>query len=281
MKKRKTINTVIYHALVIALGIIMIYPLLWMISSSFKESGKIFSTAGKLIPDEPTLMNYSNGWAGFSHTTFSTFYMNTITIVIIGTVGSVLSSTIVAFGLARLRFKLRNILFIITLLTMMIPGQILMIPQYLWYNKLGWIDTKLPLTVEFFFATQGFFVYLLMNFMGGIPRELDEAAKIDGCSYYGIFIKIMVPLCVPAIATVAIFSFINRWNDYMQPLLYLKRTNTYTISLALKLFCDSTGTSDYGAMFAMATISLIPIFLIFAFMQRYLTEGVSTTGLKG
>ena len=281
MKKRKTINTVIYHALVIALGIIMIYPLLWMISSSFKESGKIFSTAGKLIPDEPTLMNYSNGWAGFSHTTFSTFYMNTITIVIIGTVGSVLSSTIVAFGLARLRFKLRNILFIITLLTMMIPGQILMIPQYLWYNKLGWIDTKLPLTVEFFFATQGFFVYLLMNFMGGIPRELDEAAKIDGCSYYGIFIKIMVPLCVPAIATVAIFSFINRWNDYMQPLLYLKRTNKYTISLALKLFCDSTGTSDYGAMFAMATISLIPIFLIFAFMQRYLTEGVSTTGLKG
>lgn len=281
MKKRKTINTVIYHVLVIALGIIMIYPLLWMISSSFKESGKIFSTAGKLIPDEPTLMNYSNGWAGFSHTTFSTFYMNTITIVIIGTVGSVLSSTIVAFGLARLRFKLRNILFIITLLTMMIPGQILMIPQYLWYNKLGWIDTKLPLTVEFFFATQGFFVYLLMNFMGGIPRELDEAAKIDGCSYYGIFIKIMVPLCVPAIATVAIFSFINRWNDYMQPLLYLKRTNKYTISLALKLFCDSTGTSDYGAMFAMATISLIPIFLIFAFMQRYLTEGVSTTGLKG
>ena len=281
MKKRKTINTVIYHVLVIALGIIMIYPLLWMISSSFKESGKIFSTAGKLIPDEPTLMNYSNGWAGFSHTTFSTFYMNTITIVLIGTVGSVLSSTIVAFGLARLRFKLRNILFIITLLTMMIPGQILMIPQYLWYNKLGWIDTKLPLTVEFFFATQGFFVYLLMNFMGGIPRELDEAAKIDGCSYYGIFIKIMVPLCVPAIATVAIFSFINRWNDYIQPLLYLKRTNKYTISLALKLFCDSTGTSDYGAMFAMATISLIPIFLIFAFMQRYLTEGVSTTGLKG
>lgn len=281
MKKRKAINTVIYHALVIALGIIMVYPLVWMVASSFKESGKIFSTAGRLIPEDPTIMNYINGWAGFSHTTFSTFYMNTITIVLIGTVGSVLSSTIVAFGLARLRFKLRNTLFIITLLTMMIPGQILMIPQYLWYNKLGWIDTKLPLTVEFFFATQGFFVYLLMNFMGGIPKELDEAAKIDGCSYYGIFARIMVPLCVPAIATVSIFSFINRWNDYMQPLLYLKRTNKYTISLALKLFCDSTGTSDYGAMFAMATISLIPIFLIFAFMQRYLTEGVSTTGLKG
>ena len=281
MKKRKIVKTVLYHVFVLAVGLIMIYPLIWMVSSSFKESGKIFSTAGELIPSNPTLANYKNGWQGFSHTTFTVFYKNTIYIVIIATIGSVVSSTIVAYGLARLRFRFRNVLFIIVLLTMMIPGQILMIPQYLWYNRLGWINTVLPLTVEFFFATQGFFVYLLMNFMGGVPKELDEAAKIDGCSYYGIFARIIVPLSKPAIATVAIFSFINRWNDYMQPLLYLKRTNKYTISLALKLFCDPTGTSDYGAMFAMATISLIPIFLIFAFMQRYLTEGVATTGLKG
>lgn len=275
------INTVLYHLFVLAVGLMMVYPLIWMVSSSFKESGKIFSTAGQLIPENPTLINYKTGWQGFSHTTFTVFYENTIFIVLIATVGSVVSSTIVAYGLARLKFKLRNLLFIFVLLTMMIPGQILMIPQYLWYNTLGWINTVLPLTVEFFFATQGFFIYLLMNFMGGIPKELDEAAKIDGCSYYGIFARIVVPLSTPAIATVAIFSFINRWNDYMQPLLYLKRTNKYTISLALKLFCDPTGTSDYGAMFAMATISLVPIFLIFAFMQRYLTEGVSTTGLKG
>ena len=281
MRRKSIIGRIIYHLLVIALGIIMIYPLLWMISSSFKESGKIFSTAGELIPREPTIQNYINGWQGFSHTTFTTFYANTIYVVIISTIGSIVSSVIVAFGLSRLHFRGRNLLFILVLLTMMIPSQILMIPQYLWYNQLGWVNTVLPLTVEFFFATQGFFVYLLMNFMGGIPKDLDEAAKIDGCSYYGIFARIVLPLSTPAIATVGIFSFINRWNDYMQPLLYLKRTNRYTVSLALKLFSDSTGTSDYGAMFAMATVSLIPIFIIFAFMQRYLTEGVATTGLKG
>ena len=192
-----------------------------------------------------------------------------------------ISSTLVAYGLSRLRFRLRGILFALVLLTMMLPSQILMIPQYLWYNKLGWINTRLPLIVEFFFATQGFFVYLIMNFMNGIPRDLDEAAKIDGCSHYSIFTRIVLPLSKPAIATVAIFSFMNRWNDYTSPLLYLKRTEKYTISLALKLFCDTTGSSDFGAMFAMATISLIPIFLIFIFMQKYLTEGIATSGIKG
>ena len=177
--------------------------------------------------------------------------------------------------------QIRKILFALVLLTMMMPEQILMIPQYLWYNQLGWINTYNPMLIPFFFAIQGFFVYLLMNFMNGIPRDLDEAAKIDGCSYYAIFGRIILPLTTPAIATVAIFSFINRWNDYMGPLLYLKRTEKYTVSLALKLFCDQTSNSDYGALFAMSTLSLIPIFLIFAFMQKYLTEGVATSGIKG
>ena len=198
-----------------------------------------------------------------------------------GTIGSIASSILVAYGLSRLRFRLRGLLFALVLLTMMLPGQILMIPQYLWYNQLGWINTYSPLIAEFYFATQGFFVYLLMNFMNGIPKDLDEAAKIDGCSYYSIFSRIILPLSPPAIATVAIFSFMNRWNDYMGPLLYLKRTEKYTISLALKLFCDQTSSSDYGALFAMSTLSLVPIFLIFAFMQKYLTEGVATSGIKG
>lgn len=278
---KKKVSRVIYHAFIIAIGVLMVYPLVWMVCSSFKESGTIFYTAGKLIPEKATLENYINGWKGFSHTTFTTFYGNTFFIVILATIGSVVSSVLVAYGLSRLRFRLRGILFALVLLTMMLPSQILMIPQYLWYNKLGWINTRLPLIVEFFFATQGFFVYLLMNFMNGIPRDLDEAAKIDGCSHYTIFTRIVLPLSKPAIATVAIFSFMNRWNDYTSPLLYLKRTDKYTISLALKLFCDSTGTSDYGSMFAMATISLIPIFLIFVFMQKYLTEGIATSGIKG
>lgn len=259
----------------------MIYPLLWMVMSSFKESSTIFHTAGQLLPTQPTLENYANGWKGFSHTTFATFFKNTFFVAAMGTVGSIVSSLLVAYGLSRLRFRLRGLLFALVLLTMMLPGQILMIPQYLWYNQLGWINTYSPLIAEFYFATQGFFVYLLMNFMNGIPKDLDEAAKIDGCSYYSIFSRIILPLSTPAIATVAIFSFMNRWNDYMGPLLYLKRTEKYTISLALKLFCDQTSSSDYGALFAMSTLSLVPIFLIFAFMQKYLTEGVATSGIKG
>ena len=281
MQKKKIMSNVIYHFLVIAFGIIMVYPLLWMVMSSFKESSTIFRTVGQLLPQNPTLENYAKGWEGFSHTSFAVFFKNTAFIAIISTVGTVVSSLFVAFALSRLRFRIRKILFALVLLTMMMPEQILMIPQYLWYNQLGWINTYNPMLVPFFFAIQGFFVYLLMNFMNGIPRDLDEAAKIDGCSYYAIFGRIILPLTTPAIATVAIFSFINRWNDYMGPLLYLKRTEKYTVSLALKLFCDQTSNSDYGALFAMSTLSLIPIFLIFAFMQKYLTEGVATSGIKG
>ena len=187
----------------------------------------------------------------------------------------------VAYGLARLRFPLRNLLFVIVLGTMMLPEQVMMIPQYLWYNRLGWINTYYPLVVPHFFALSGFFVYLIMNFIGGIPRDLDEAAHIDGCTYYSIYTRIIFPLLSPALATVAIFSFLNRWNDYMSPLLYIRRTKNYTVSLALRLFSDTTATSDYGALFAMSTLSLLPIFIIFITMQKYLTQGVITSGLKG
>lgn len=167
------------------------------------------------------------------------------------------------------------------LLSMMLPAQVLMIPQYLWYQKLGWVGTYLPLIVPYCFAIQGFFVYLMMNFIGGIPKELDESAKIDGCSYYGIFARIIFPLLKPVLVTTFIFSFMWRWDDFLSALLYINDSAKYPVSLALKLFCDPGSTSDYGAMFAMASLSLLPIILIFIFMQRYIVEGISTSGLKG
>lgn len=272
---------IFYHVLVMLFGILMIYPLLWMMLSSLKESSTIFLTAKQLVPREITFENFVNGWKGFSKVTFGTFIRNTLFVAFAATVFTVLSSSIVAYGLARLRFKANKLLFAMVLLTMMLPGEIMMIPQYLWYNKLGWINTYLPMIIPCGFAVQGFFVYQMKNFIEGIPRELDEAAKIDGCSYYSIFFRIILPLLKPAMGTVAIFSFINRWNDYMAPLLYLRTVPKYTVSLALKLFCDQTSTSDYGAMFAMAVVSLLPILLIFIFLQRYLIEGISTQGLKG
>lgn len=281
MKKRRMISTTVYHVFVMGLGIVMIYPLLWMIFSSFKPTNTIFTTAQNLFPAEWTLENYANGWRGFGKVGFSQFFGNSFFISVIATVGTVLSSSIVAYGFARMKFFGRKILFAAMLVTMMLPAQVLMIPQYLWYQKLGWVGTYLPLIVPYFFATQGFFVYLMVNFINGIPKDLDEAAKIDGCSTYGIYLRIILPLIVPALITAGIFSFIWRWDDFLSALLYVNESEMYPVSLALKLFCDPGSSSDYGAMFAMSTLSVLPVMLIFIFLQKYLVEGIASTGLKG
>ena len=281
MKKRRMISTTVYHVFVMGLGIVMIYPLLWMIFSSFKPTNTIFTTAQNLFPTEWTLENYANGWRGFGKVEFSQFFGNSFFISVIATVGTVLSSSIVAYGFARMKFFGKKLLFAAMLVTMMLPAQVLMIPQYLWYQKLGWVGTYLPLIVPYFFATQGFFVYLMVNFINGIPKDLDEAAKIDGCSTYGIYLRIILPLIVPALITAGIFSFIWRWDDFLSALLYVNESEMYPVSLALKLFCDPGSSSDYGAMFAMSTLSVLPVMLIFIFLQKYLVEGIASTGLKG
>lgn len=281
MKRKKLISKIIYHILVCGFGLVMIYPLIWMVMSSFKETNTIFATAGSLIPEKFVLENYANGWKGFGNVSFSTFFKNSLLISVVATVGTVLSSALAAFGFSRCRFKGRKFLFAAMLVTMMLPAQVLMIPQYLWYQKLGWVGTYIPLIVPYFFAIQGFFVYLMINFIDGIPKELDEAAKIDGCSYYSIFTRIIFPLITPALVTAGIFSFMWRWDDFLSALLYVNDSAKYPVSLALKLFCDPGSSSDYGAMFAMATLSVLPAVIIFIFFQRYLVEGIATSGLKG
>lgn len=274
-------QNLIYHIVIIFIAWIMVYPLLWMFFSSFKENSTIFTTAAQLLPDEFTLQNYINGWKGFGKVSFGTFFKNSLFVCVVGTIGSCISSYFVAFGMARLQVPGKKIIFGIILVSMMLPAQVLMIPQYLWYQKLNWVNTYLPLTVPYFFATTGFFIYLLINFISGLPKELDEAARIDGCSDFAICTRIILPLSVPAVVTVAIFSFMWKWDDYLTPLLYLQKSENYTVSLALKMFCDPSSQSDYGAMFAMAILSLIPVMLLFFIFQKYITDGISTSGLKG
>ena len=281
MKTTRKISTVIYHVLVLGFGLMMIYPLTWMVMSSFKETNTIFATAGSLIPEKFTLQNYINGWKGFAKISFGVFFKNSLFISIVATIGTVISSALVAYGFARCEFKGKKLLFSAMLISMMLPAQVLMIPQYLWYQKLGWVGSYLPLIVPYFFAIQGFFVYLMINFIDGIPRELDEAAKIDGCSYYTIFSKIILPLISPALITAGIFSFMWRWDDFLSALLYVNESAKYPVSLALKLFCDPGSSSDYGAMFAMAFLSVLPAVIMFIFFQKYLVEGIATSGLKG
>lgn len=281
MKRKKKLLRIIYHILVSIAGLLMLYPLLWMLMSSFKDTNTIFTTAGQLIPSKITFENYTNGWRGFGVGTFSLFFKNSFIITLSASVGTLLSSALVAYGFARCPFKGRGILFAAMLASMMLPGQILMVPQYLWYKQLGWVGSFAPLIVPHWFAIQGFFVYLMMNFIGGIPKELDEAAQIDGCSYYSIFFRIILPLMQPAFVTSAIFSFMWRWDDFMSALLYINKVEQYPVSLALKLFADPGSSSDYGAMFAMAILSLLPILVIFFVFQRQLVEGVATSGIKG
>lgn len=281
MSTKRTIGKIVYHVLVCGLGLVMIYPLVWMIMSSFKPTQTIFTTANQLIPSKFVLENYANGWKGFAKISFGIFFKNSLFISIIATMGTLISSALVAFGFSRCKFFGKRILFVAMLLSMMLPAQVLMIPQYLWYQKLGWVGSYKPLIFPYFFAIQGFFVYQITNFIDGIPRELDEAAKIDGCSYYSIFFRIILPLTTPALITSTIFSFMWRWDDFLSALLYINESAKYPVSLALKLFCDPGSSSDYGAMFAMATISILPAVIMFICLQKYLVEGISTSGLKG
>jgi len=280
MKVKKITGKILYHLFVVAFGFIMIYPVLWMISGSFKDNAEILRGSLNLIPKEPKMSNYATGWRGFSGISFATFFGNSFWITAVATIGTVISSSLVAYALSRIRFKAKKLWFTCMLATMMLPGQVIMIPSFLIWHKLGLTNTYVPLILPYF-CGQAFFIYQMMQFMQGIPRELDEAATIDGCSKYTIYTHIILPLLKPSIVTTVIIQFYWKWDDYMGPLLYLNRPQSYTASLAIKLFADSASTTDYGAMFAMSTLSLIPVFLIFLFFNRYLVQGIGTSGLKG
>ncbi len=258
----------------------MIYPVLWMISGSFKDNSEILRGSLSLIPKELKPENYSTGWKGFAGISFATFFLNSFFITAIATLGTVISSSLVAYAFARVKFKGKKLWFTCMLATMMLPGQVIMIPSFLIWYKLGLSDSYVPLILPHF-CGQAFFIYQMMQFMKGIPRELDEAATIDGCSKYTIYTNIILPLLKPSLVTTVIIQFYWKWDDYMGPLLYLSKPESYTASLAIKMFADSASKTDYGAMFAMSALSLIPVFLIFLVFNRYLVEGIGTSGLKG
>ncbi len=279
IKRAKTRSTIIYHTLVMITCFAMLYPLFWMVASSFKPNTEIFVTVTSLIPKTFTWENYVTGWKGFAELSFGVFFKNSILVAVLATIGSVFSSAVCAFGFARIKFKGRGFWFVCMIITMMLPGQVLMIPRFVLFNKLGWVGTYLPMTVPAFFGG-AFDIFLIMQFIRGIPRDMDEAARIDGCSWYGIFGYITLPMIVPALVTVAVLTFIGSWSDFMGSLLYLNKPQMYTSAYALKLFSDASFT-DFGATFAMSNIALIPILVLFFFFQKNLVEGISMQGLKG
>ncbi|OUS73318.1 ABC transporter permease [Paenibacillus sp. MY03] len=270
----------IFHLAVTAFALVMLYPMLWMLSSSLKDTTEIFVNSHQLIPSEWSFDNYVTGFKGFAGISFSVFFKNSFIITILSVLGTVISSALVAYGFARIRFKFAPFWFACMMLTMMLPAEVLMIPQYILFHKIGWINTFLPLIVPSFFGG-AFFIFLIIQFMRGIPKELDEAAVIDGCGKYRTFAMVILPLLTPPLITTAIFKFYWTWDDFFSPLLYLNSPKLATVSLAIKNFSDPTMKTDWGAMFAMSVLSIIPIVVVFFLFQRYIVDGISTTGLKG
>ena len=226
----------------------MIYPILWMVASSFKGPAEMWKDVSSLIPKQFTLNNYVSGWKGFGGVSFETYYLNSFLYAGGATLFQAFSSAVVAFGFARTRFAGEELWFTCMLLTLMLPAQVLIIPQYIMFKQLGWINTYLPLLVPRLCGL-AFFIFMIMQFIRGLPRELDEAARIDGCKTVGIFFRIIVPLIQPAMITAAIFTFYWTWEDFMGPLIYLSEPRQYTLSLALRGFADP-GTGPTGARFS-------------------------------
>ncbi|MGV8989394.1 MAG: carbohydrate ABC transporter permease [Cypionkella sp.] len=268
------------HAFLISGAFCMIYPLLWMIGSSFKPDSKIFTELSP-IPQSLDLTNYVKGWVLGTGTSFTTFYTNSFIVCAGSIIGNLFSCSLAAYAFARIEFRFRGALFAIMLGTLMLPFHVTVVPQYIIFNTLGWTNTFLPLIVPKFFAVDAFFIFLMVQFIRSIPIELEQAAMVDGCNRIQIFWMVILPLLTPALVTTTIFTFIWTWNDFFSQLLYLNTESKYTISLGLRQFLDSTGQSSWGPMFAMTTLSLAPVFLVFLFFQKRLVEGIATSGLKG
>ncbi|WP_164234072.1 carbohydrate ABC transporter permease [Microbacterium hydrocarbonoxydans] len=272
------IRTILKHVGLVALAVLMLYPVVWMVVSSFRPTVDIFSSPG-LSFEGFTLENYTLGWDALSEP-FGRYLLNSAVVVLGAIIGNLVSCSLAAYAFARLAFRGRRWMFGLMLLTIMLPLQVIIVPQYIMFNSVGWVNTVLPLIVPKLFATDGFFIFLMVQFIRGLPRELDEAARIDGCGHLRTFWQILLPLMTPALATTAIFTFIWTWNDFFSQVIYLTSPESYTVQPALRAFLDSQGQSSWGPLFAMSVISIVPVFLAFLFGQKYLVRGIATTGLK-
>ena len=268
------------YSVLMAVGFLMLYPLLWMLTGALKPNHEIFSGIG-LVPQAPTLDGFAKGWKTSTEYTFSTYFANTLQIVLPKVVLTVISSVLVAFGFARVHLPGRRLLFGLLIATVLLPKSVLLIPQYLMFRELGWLDTFLPLYVPSAFATEGFFVFLIVQFMRSFPPEMEEAAVIDGCNSLQVLWHVVVPVIMPAIISVALFQFMWSMNDFLGPLLYLSSVENYPISLALKISIDVTEATAWNEVLAMSVLALLPSVLVFFFAQRYFIEGVTMGAVKG
>ena len=266
------------HGILILAGGLMIYPLLWMVVSSLRPNELIFREPGLWL-NSLEMSNYTDGWSALTHP-FGHYMLNSAIVVIGSILGNLISCSMAAYAFARLQFTGKKLFFGIMLLTIMLPFHVVIVPQYILFSQIGWVNTFWPLLVPKLLATDAFFVFLMVQFIRGIPKDLDEAARIDGAGHPRIFLRVILPLMVPALATTTIFTFIWTWNDFFGALIYLTDPDMFTVPVALRAFVDSQSATSWGSLFAMSIVSLLPVFLVFLFGQRFLIKGIATTGIK-
>ncbi|MEU1317738.1 MULTISPECIES: carbohydrate ABC transporter permease [Streptomyces] len=259
---------------------VILYPVVWVVGGSFKKSEDIVGSLD-LLPSDPVVANYKSLADGIADISVSTFFYNSLFLAVGSVIGILVSCSLTAYAFSRIRFAGRNLLFTLMIGTLLLPYHVLLIPQYVLFRNMELINTYTPLLLGKYLATEAFFVFLMVQFMRNMPKELDEAARLDGCGHFRIYWSIVLPLSRPALITSAIFTFINSWNDFMGPLIYLNEPDKYTVSLGLKMFVDQEGLANYGGMIAMSLVALLPVLAFFLAFQRYLIDGMATSGLKG
>ncbi len=278
--QKKTWNIVGQYLIITVLGIALLYPIIFMFLASFKTNEEIFGSI-KLLPASFSVQNYVEGWKGTGSMTYTKFFLNTFILVIPTTLLTLASCSLVAYGFARFKFPGKKLLFMILIATLMLPNAVIIIPRYNLYNKFGWINSYMPFYAPALLACYPFFIFMLIQFLRGIPKELDQAAYIDGCGTLRTYVQILLPLMKPALFSAALFQFLWTYNDYFNCLIFINSVSKYPISLALRLSLDSESVVVWGKMMAMAFVNVFPVMLLFFFAQKFFVEGIATNGLKG
>lgn len=273
---RARVQKLIIYPLLLLGALIMLIPLIWLLSSSFKDSGRIFVYPPEIIPNPWRPGNYP---AVLEAIPFVRFAWNTLFVTVLALIGQILSASLVAFGFARIDFPGRNTLFIILIATIMLPYHVTLIPTFILFRELGWLDTYAPLIVPYWLGGGAFFIFLLRQFYMRLPLDLDDAAQIDGASRWGIYWRIILPQSTPALGVVAVFSFLNHWNDFFNPLIYLSSTDKYTLALGINLF-RGYQTTQWNLLMAASVMVSVPCILLYAIAQRYFIQGIVFTGVK-
>ncbi len=277
---KRTLSKPVSYPFLILFAAFMLYPLLWLLAASFKQNQDIFLDLS-LLPKSWTLDGYKNGWNSNGQYSYARFFVNTFLMVIPTVLFTIVSSFLVAYGFARFKFFGKKLFFSLMLSTLMLPNNLIVISRYLLFRDFNWLNSYKPIILPALFATYSFFIFMIVQFLRGIPRELDEAATIDGCGSFAILWRIILPLSKSVIFSATIFQFVWRWNDFQNVLIYIDSVGKYPLALALRMSLDITESVNWNGILAMSVLSLVPPTLVFFFAQRYFVEGVATSGLKG